>query len=176
MRLRDGRVYNKLPLPPQLASTVETLGGGQYHLFITEHLGSCSGLLPRVPSSLFPSSRPLFLPRPPPLCSGQFCPELVLPSEGPAQRASPSQPHRGASSSPQHASQGNCLSESVRDSFKGTQLVSGRARTGPQSSSSNDLSPGAASQSAWSCTGEEKGELGSSNVTDQMRRGGGGLL
>lgn len=32
--------------------------------FITEHLGSCSGLLPRAPSSLFPPTRLLSLPRP----------------------------------------------------------------------------------------------------------------
>lgn len=64
MRPRGSRVYNKLPFAPWLAGAVETLGGGQCHLFITEHLGSCSGLLPRAPSSLFPPTRLLSLPGP----------------------------------------------------------------------------------------------------------------
>lgn len=38
--------------PPTLAaSAVEALGGGRYHLFITEHLGSRAELLPRAPST-----------------------------------------------------------------------------------------------------------------------------
>lgn len=89
VRLRDGWVCTSRPLLPQLAGTVETLGGGQYHLFITEHLGSCSGLLPRVPSCLFPSSQPVSLPRPPPLCTSQFCPDLPLPPQGPAHHSHP---------------------------------------------------------------------------------------
>ena len=95
MRPGGSRVYNKLPLPPWPASTVETLGGGQYHLFITEHLGSCSGLLPRAPSSLFPSTRPLSLPRLPPVCFSPFCPDLPMPRGGRRQRAGQPQPRSG---------------------------------------------------------------------------------
>lgn len=122
----------------------ETLGGGQYHLFITEHLGSCSGLCPErpPPSSHLPGSSPF---RPPPPCVGQLRPEPPVLPGGLAQRTGPSWPHNGIPGWGCHShpnipgTDTASQTEQVRDSLKGTQLVNGRARTGPQSRSRDVL-------------------------------------
>lgn len=174
MRPSIDHIYTKLPLPPWLAGTVETLGGGQYHLFITEHLGSCSSFCPEhpPPSSHLPGSFPFQAAS---HVFSQLRPELPVLPRGFAQRTGQSWPHSGIQGWGCHsypnipgmdiASQ----TEGVRDSLKGTQLVSGRARTGPYSRSWDVLlSPYRAPRLLGAALGCGQEKTGSCDISARM--------